>query len=304
MSPDQHDADHQAAIYASTPTDSMESINDRLDALRDDAKLVGLEVVAQYVDLRGENTQFLQMIADATAPDPPFRKVLLANRSRDSSQIDDLEPHRARLAAHEVEIISASELSLRALGPAVGAMLREQYSLRVRRGMRAIAQRGFYAFANAPCGNRKIPVWDGDLRRHKLEPDPRASETVRWIFDLRLEGATHLEIVAELGPRRQTTWHQPLEHQTGAPHPSQRGLLRHQLGGEEGHGEPQHRSAGRQRLPGDCEPRGVRHGATNGTASGCRGVPRVSYQRRRSPLSIPSMEHATAVRCAQVDPIP
>ena len=38
MSPDQHDADHQAAIYASTPTDSMESINDRLDALRDDAE--------------------------------------------------------------------------------------------------------------------------------------------------------------------------------------------------------------------------------------------------------------------------
>ena len=150
------------------------------------------------MDLRGENTQFLQMIEDATAPDPPFRKVLLANRSRDSSQIDDLEPHRARLAAHEVEIISASELSLRALGPAVGAMLREQYSRRVRRGMRAIAQRGFYAFANAPYGYRKVPVWDGDVRRHKLEPDPPASETVRWIFDLRLEGATHLEIVAEL----------------------------------------------------------------------------------------------------------
>ena len=153
------------------------------------------------MDLRGENTQFLQMIADVTAPDPPFRKVLLANRSRDSSQIDDLEPHRARLAAHEVEIISASDLSLRALGPAGRDMLREQHSRRVRRGVRAIAQRGFYAFANAPYGYRKVPVWDGDVRRHKLETDPPASETVRWIFDPRLEGATHLEIAAELRAR-------------------------------------------------------------------------------------------------------
>ena len=201
MSTNQSSTDQRAAIYASTPTDSMEAINGRLDAVRSDAELIGLEVVAQYVDLRGENTQLLQMIADATAPDPPFRKVLVVNPKPVSSQIDDLEPHRAQLDAHGVETISASELSLHALGPAVEAMLRDQYSRRVRRGMGAIAQRGFYAFANAPYGYRRVPVWDGDVRRHKLELDPPASDTVRWIFDLRLEGAAHPEIAAELRAR-------------------------------------------------------------------------------------------------------
>ena len=201
MSKDQHSTDQRAAIYASTPADSMESINDRLDLVRNHAEQVGFEVVAQYVDLNGEDTQLLRMMEDATSPDPPFRKVMVVNPSRDSREADDLEPHRARLAAHGVEIISTSELAIRALGPAMEDYLREVHSEEVRRGIRAAAQQGFYAFANAPYGYRKVAVRDRGVRRYKLELDPPASETVRWIFDLRLQGASANEIAAELKAR-------------------------------------------------------------------------------------------------------
>ena len=201
MSNDQRSADQRAAIYASMPADSMEPINDRLDMVRTNAEQIGLEVVAQYVDLSGEDTQLLRMMEDATAPDPPFRKVLVVNPSRDSREADDLEPHLARLAAHGVQIISASELALRALGPSIADYVRSVHSEEVRHGIRAAAQQGFYAFANAPYGYRKVAVRDRGVRRYKLELDPPASETVRWIFDLRLQGASASEIAAELNAR-------------------------------------------------------------------------------------------------------
>ncbi len=201
MSNDQQSADQRAAFYASTPTDSIESVNDRFDMVRNNAEQIGLEVVAHYVDLPGENTQLLRMMEDATAPDPPFRKILVVNLSRASRGVDELERHKDRLAAHGVEIISASELALRALGPAMADYFRSAHSEEVRRGIRAAAQQGFYAFANAPYGYRKVSVRDRGVRRYKLELDPPASETVRWIFNLRLQGASASEIAAELNAR-------------------------------------------------------------------------------------------------------
>jgi len=150
MSNDQHSADQRAAIYASTPTDSMESVNDRLGVVRNNAEQVGFEVVAHYVDLRSENTQLLQMIADAAVPNPLFRKVMAVNLSRVSREIDELEQHAAHLVAHGVEIISASELALRALAPSTSDYFHSVHSEQVRRGIRSAAQQGFYAFANAP----------------------------------------------------------------------------------------------------------------------------------------------------------
>jgi len=205
MSNDQNSSDQRAAIYGSTPTDSMVPINDRLDVVRNHAEQAGFEVVAQYVDLSGEDTQLLRMMEDATATDPPFRKILVVNLSRFSRRVDELERHRARLAAHEVEIISVSEFAAVSLCASEADYVHSEHSRRVRRGMRDVAQRGFYVFANAPYGYRKVTVWDRGVRRNKLELDPPASATVRWIFDLRLEGATHLEIAAELNARGDRT---------------------------------------------------------------------------------------------------
>ena len=67
--------------------------------------------------------------------------------------------------------------------------------------MRAAAQRGFYVFSQAPYGYRKVVFWDQGTRRYKLELDPPASDIVRWMFELRLEGASELEIAAELNAK-------------------------------------------------------------------------------------------------------
>ena len=53
-------------------------------------------------------------------------------------------------------------------------------------------------FAHAPYGYRKVPAQDRGIPRFKLELDPPACYTVRWIFELRLEGASEPEITAEL----------------------------------------------------------------------------------------------------------
>ena len=140
----------------------------------------------------------LRMMADATADDPPFRNVVVSDLSRISRRFDELNGYRERLAAHGVELISVTVSEAGVPVSGIGEYLTSQHSERVRRGMRAAAQRGFYVFANAPYGYRKVAAWDQGVRRFKLELDPPASETVRMIFDLRLQGASLLEIAAEL----------------------------------------------------------------------------------------------------------
>ena len=60
----------RAAIYASTPDHGMASIRNQLDLAQSCAEQNDLLVVGEYVDLRGERGQFLQMMADAMADKP------------------------------------------------------------------------------------------------------------------------------------------------------------------------------------------------------------------------------------------
>ena len=92
----------------------------------------------------------------------------------------------------------ATDNNMAAIVSGIEEYQRSDHSERVRRGMRTAAQRGFYVFAQAPYGYRKVVVRDQGLRRYKLELDPPAPETVRTIFVLRLEGAAEFEIAAEL----------------------------------------------------------------------------------------------------------
>ena len=110
----------------------------------------------------------------------------------------EINEHQAWLAANGVDLFMATENNIAAIVSGIAEYQRRNHSERVRRGMRRAAQRGFYVFAQAPYGYRKVVVRDRGLRRYKLELDPPASDTVRRIFDLRLEGATELEIAAEL----------------------------------------------------------------------------------------------------------
>ena len=49
---------------------------------------------------------------------------------------------------------------------------RRRRAERVRSGLRAAAQSGFYTAAKAPYGYQKVAVNDRGSRRYKLEPDP------------------------------------------------------------------------------------------------------------------------------------
>ena len=198
MSTNQHSEAHRAAIYASTSSHSMALMRGQLDVARSYAEHTGLEVVREYVDLGGNNARLLQMMADATSDDPPFRKVVVSDFSRVSRRVDELSGYRERLTAHGVELISVTVSEAGVPVSGIEEYLTSQHSEQVRRGMRVAARRGFYVFANAPYGYRKVAAWDRGVRRYKLEPDPPASETVRMIFDLRPQGATLLEIAAGL----------------------------------------------------------------------------------------------------------
>ena len=75
---------------------------------------------------------------------------------------------------------------------------REVQSERIRRGMGASAAMGFYISHTAPHGYRKVAVDGYGRRRITLELDPPASETVRTIFDRRLQGNQASDIATEL----------------------------------------------------------------------------------------------------------
>ena len=67
-----------------------------------------------------------------------------------------------------------------------------------RRGIREAASRGFWVKSHAPYGYRKKHVRDGSRKRVKLIIDPAASEAVRRMFEIAVEGMSDAHIVATL----------------------------------------------------------------------------------------------------------
>ncbi len=122
----------------------------------------------------------------------------MSELTRISLRADALNAHRARPATKGVDLVMANENIEADIVAYTEEYQRRAESRRIRRGVWAAARRGFYVFAQAPYGYRKVAVRDQRVRRYKLELDPPASDTVRWIFDRRLEGATEREIAAEL----------------------------------------------------------------------------------------------------------
>ena len=198
MSDTDHDAERQAAIYVSTSSRSVVTIISQINAARVCAQQTGIEVVGEYIDLRDSQLQLIQVIEDAIADDPPFRKVLAFDLARIRRHVEETSGCRERLDANRIKIIAVDESRADNAVEATGRTVYSEHSERVRSGMRETARRGFYAFAIAPYGYRKVESWDNDVRRFKLEPDPPASDTVRQIYQRRLQGASKLGIAAEL----------------------------------------------------------------------------------------------------------
>lgn len=198
MSETDHDAERQAAVYVSTCSRSVVTVISRINATRIFAQQNGIEVVGEYIDLRESQIQLVQVIEDATADDPPFRKVLAFDLARIHRRVEATSGCRERLAANRIEIIAVDAGGVSTAVQALGEAEYNEHSARVRSGMRETARRGFYPFAMAPYGYRKVEYWDQDVRRFKLEPDPPASETVRQIYQRRLHGGSKLDIAADL----------------------------------------------------------------------------------------------------------
>lgn len=118
MSPYQHDSDHRTGIYASTPTDGMDSMNEQLEAARSYAEQTGLDVVAQYIDLLGQLPQFLQVLADAAEDGPPCRRIPVHNLSRVSWGAAKINHLLSTLVIHCMELLAVAE---RFAGPLISA---------------------------------------------------------------------------------------------------------------------------------------------------------------------------------------
>ena len=77
MSTDERGATYRAVVYTGACDRNTAAVQLRLDAARTCAGHIGLRVVREYVDLGGERTEFLDMVADATTPDPWFLNILV-----------------------------------------------------------------------------------------------------------------------------------------------------------------------------------------------------------------------------------
>ena len=84
------------------------------------------------------------------------------------------------------------------LGDGLADLERRRRAELVQSGLRVAAERGFYIFASAPYGYRKIAVSDRGTTRYKLEPDPQTVGTVQRIFNARLQGAKVRNIMEQL----------------------------------------------------------------------------------------------------------
>ena len=198
MSETDHDTESQAAVYVATSSRSVVTVISQINAARTFARQAGIEVVGEYIDLRGSEAQLVQVIEDAMGVNPPFRKVLAFNQARIHEQVAAINGCRERLAANRIEIVAVDESQADDPVQTSGQTVYSEHSERVRSGMRETARRGYYPFAIAPYGYRKVECWDKDVRRFELEPDQPTSDTVRQIYQRRMQGASKLDIVAEL----------------------------------------------------------------------------------------------------------
>ena len=94
--------------------------------------------------------------------------------------------------------MSVTEPDENELGDGLADLERRRRAELVQSGLRVAAERGFYIFASAPYGYRKIAVSDRGTTRYKLEPDPQTVGTVQRIFDICLQGATERDIAQQL----------------------------------------------------------------------------------------------------------
>ena len=227
------------ALYARVSSDRQDvdlSVAAQLRALRDHAAKNGQIVVHEYIDEAesgriADRPEFRKMIDAATAPDAPFREILVWKFSRFTRKREHAVAFKAMLRRKGVRVVSITEHAddtptgklMEAIIESVDEFYSENLAQEVTRGMREAASRGFWVTSSSPFGFRRVYVQDGAKKRPRLELDPPADAIVRRIFDMVLKGKSLMDVTKTLNAEgvatskgsqwRITTVHKILENE-------------------------------------------------------------------------------------------
>ena len=204
----------RAVIYtrvACANQDSEKVMAAEIAAIQKYAEQNNIEIADLYSD-EGESGNdpdrpgLAGLLAEASKPAPGFDTVLIRKWDRLARNLVLCAAIVKALEASGIRVVATAEADdelTESLVPGVTAVLndslREQVSRNVKRGLASAASQGYYVKPTVPFGYRKIPVVDPSGRRcWTLEVDPESAETVRWIFERALEGASPKTIGMEL----------------------------------------------------------------------------------------------------------
>ena len=181
------------------------SISAQLRALRAFAHEQGWTILGEYVD---------KAISGRTANRPGLRRLLqrvkrggvdavlvwkldrLARNVEISAAIDGfLRRHGVKLISlHESFDDSPQGRFIARIFENLAEFYSNTLSQDICRGIREVAQRGFYPHGRPPIGYKSVPVQDGSAVRKKLVPDEVYAPVIRRIFSLYLSGKGGREI--------------------------------------------------------------------------------------------------------------
>ena len=206
------------------------SVSGQQRAIREWSEKNGYVLVREYID-EAESGRFdtrdgfLRMIEHACEPNPRFRAILVWKHDRFSRRREHAVIYKARLRDRGIRLVSVTEPSddtpsgrlLEAMIEGLAEYYSENLAEDTWRGMRESALRGNFLGPKPPFGYRKVrELHDKGQIRIALETVPEEAETLRYVFELALEGKGLKEIAKDLNSRgitnRGTPWYRNSLH--------------------------------------------------------------------------------------------
>ncbi len=189
----------EVALYARVSSEKQDienSVSAQMRALHKYALDREYTVVAEYVDeaesgKSANRPAFQDMIRDAKNSPPPFTGILVWKLSRFARDIETSIVYKSLLKKQGVKVISINEqfddspsgFLYEHMMEVIDDFYSRNLSQDVTRGMREVAQRGFWVASGVPYGFKRVKVDDGSSQRSKLEIEMDYATVVKRIFD-------------------------------------------------------------------------------------------------------------------------
>lgn len=189
----------EVALYARVSSEKQDvdnSVSAQLRALHKYAFDREYVVVAEYVDeaesgKSANRPAFQDMIREAKNSPPPFTGILVWKLSRFARDIETSVVYKSLLKKQGVKVISINEpfddspsgFLYEHMMEVIDDFYSRNLSQDVTRGMREVAQRGFWVASHVPYGLKRVKVDDGQSQRSKLEIDKENAPVIKRIFD-------------------------------------------------------------------------------------------------------------------------